>query len=261
MGILNVTPDSFSDGGRYLDTEDAFAQAMRMIKEGAEIIDVGGESTRPGSDPVPEQEELDRVLPVIQRIKNAADVPISIDTIKPAVAGAALRAGAVLVNDVAANREDQAMWEVVAGHRAGYVAMHMQGTPRTMQAAPDYGDVVAEVGSFFEQRLRALESAGVSRDQVAIDPGIGFGKTLEHNLKLIAAMPAFIQLQRPQVLGVSRKSFIGRLLNAGPENRLPASLACAAWAAGHGVQVLRVHDVAETVQAVRMIEALQKHST
>lgn len=261
MGILNVTPDSFSDGGRFLKEQDAVCQAMRMIREGADIIDIGGESTRPGSEPVPTDEELKRVLPVIRRLKALTDVPLSIDTVKPAVADEALAAGAVIVNDVAANREDRAMWEVLAKHKAGYVLMHMQGTPRTMQDAPCYDDVVSEVRSFFKERLQSLESNGVLPEQVAIDPGIGFGKTLEHNLKLIAGMPAFIQLQRPQLLGVSRKSFMGKLFNAGPDERLPASLACAAWATGHGADILRVHDVAETVQVVRMVEALQNYST
>jgi dihydropteroate synthase len=195
-------------------------------------------------------------MPVIERLVGRLKVPISIDTQKPGVARAALAAGASLVNDVGANRQGQEMWGLVAESGAGYVCMHCQGTPQTMQTAPHYGDVVGEVGEFFEERLRRLEAAGVKPEQVALDVGIGFGKTVEHNLELLRQLKAYKRLGRPLVLGVSRKSFLGKLLGAGVEGRLPASLACAAWAVTAGVQIIRTHDVAATWQAVRMTEAL-----
>jgi dihydropteroate synthase len=256
LGIVNVTPDSFSDGGQYLKPDAAEAQAWRLVREGADILDIGGESTRPDATPVAEAEELRRVLPVIERLAGRVPVPISIDTQKPGVARAALQAGASIVNDVGANRADDGMWRVVAEAGAAYVCMHMQGTPQTMQARPHYTDVVREVGDFFAERLERLAPAGVAPEQVVFDPGIGFGKTLPHNLELLGRLESFRRLGRPLLLGVSRKSFIGRLLGAEVEARLPASLACAAWAVSHGVQLLRTHDVAATCQAVRMIEAL-----
>ncbi len=257
MGILNVTPDSFSDGGRFNTTEAAITRGLEMVRQGADIIDVGGESTRPGAEIVDELEELRRVLPVIEGLSALAKVPISIDTVKPGVARAALLAGAAMVNDIAANRDDDAMWRAVAEADAGYVAMHMQGTPRTMQLNPVYEDVVEEVRHFFQDRLKRLEGCGVQPEQIALDVGIGFGKSLEHNLQLLARLDTFTMMARPLLLGVSRKSFLGKLLDTGPGERLPGSLACAAWAVQRGAQILRVHDVAETVQAVRMIEALR----
>jgi len=256
MGIVNVTPDSFSDGGRFLDSVKAVAHALDLAERGAEILDIGGESTRPGAVPVSEAEELLRVIPVIEKLVRQVRVPISIDTMKPAVARAALAAGANIVNDVAANREDDAMWQVVAKAGAGYVCMHMQGTPQIMQARPSYADVVREVGDFFRERLRRLNASGVAVDQVVLDPGIGFGKTPEHNLQLLASLRSFTTFQRPLSLGVSRKSFIGKLLGADAAARLPASLACACLAVEAGVQIIRAHDVAETVQAIRMTEAV-----
>jgi dihydropteroate synthase len=256
MGIVNVTPDSFSDGGRFLDTGRAVEHGLRLVAEGAEMIDVGGESTRPGAGEVGEEEERRRVLPVVERLAAQVRVPISVDTVKPGVARAALEAGASVVNDVGANREDDLMWKVVAEHGAGYVAVHMRGTPRTMQEGPEYEDVVGTVRRFFEGRLVRLEGSGVGAEQVVWDVGIGFGKTLEHNLQLLAGLTGFTRLGRPLVLGVSRKSFIGRLLGSEVGARLPGSLACACWAVMEGVQILRVHDVVETVQAVRMTEAL-----
>ncbi len=258
MGIVNVTPDSFSDGGRYLDASSAIAHGLELANQGAAILDIGGESTRPGAIPVAETEELRRVLPVIEALVSRVNVPLSIDTMKPAVARAALAAGASIVNDVAANREDDAMWRIVAEARAGYVCMHMRGTPRTMQAEPVYSDVVREVGEFFEDRRQRLRAAGVAEDQVVFDVGIGFGKTLDHNLQLLRGLGGLRSLGRPLLLGVSRKSFIGRLVGAEVEARLPASLACACWAVGEGVQILRTHDVAETLQAVRMTESLMQ---
>ncbi len=203
-----------------------------------------------------EPEELRRVIPVIEQLAGRVKVPISIDTAKPGVARAALAAGASIVNDVAANREDPGLWQLVAEARAGYVCMHMQGTPQTMQAHPVYSDVVGEVSEFFDERLRRLAECGVGREQVILDPGIGFGKTVEHNLQLLGAAGRFTRLQRPLLVGVSRKSFIGRLLGAKLAERLPAALACACWAVASGVQIVRAHDVAQTVQALRMTEAI-----
>jgi dihydropteroate synthase len=256
MGIVNVTPDSFFDGGRFLDAAAAVAHALQLVEQGAEIIDVGGESTRPGALPVAEAEELRRVLPVIEQLAGRVKVPISIDTAKPGVARAALAAGASIVNDVAANRAEGDVWRLVAETRAGYVCMHMQGTPQTMQAHPAYTDVVREVGEFFFDRIRRLSDCGVGRDQIILDPGIGFGKTVEHNLQLLGAARSFAGLERPLLLGVSRKSFIGKLLGAELAARLPGALACACLAVAAGVRIIRAHDVAETVQAIRMTEAI-----
>lgn len=256
MGVVNVTPDSFSDGGQFLDVDAAVDQALRLESEGAEILDIGGESTRPNAEPVTEAEEIRRVVPVIQRLASRARAAISIDTQKPGVAEAALDAGASIVNDIAANREDDAMWRLVARTDAGYVAMHMQGAPKTMQASPHYEDVLAEVETFFQDRLARLAAAGVSPEQVALDPGIGFGKALEHNLALLGGLFRFTKITRPILIGASRKSFMGKLLEIETGDRLPASLACACRATEAGVQIVRVHDVAATVQAVRMTEAI-----
>jgi dihydropteroate synthase len=258
MGVLNVTPDSFSDGGQFFSVEAALERAGQMIREGADLLDIGGESTRPGAASVPAEEEIRRVIPVIKELTGRTTTPISIDTQKPEVARAALLAGASIVNDIAANRADDAMGRVVAEFRAGYVAMHMQGTPQTMQQHPAYTDVAREVDGFFADRLARLEALGVRREQVALDPGIGFGKTLEHNLQLLAALPRFARHGRPVLLGVSRKSFLGKLTGAEiPADRLPGALACAALAVRDGVQILRVHDVRETVAAARVAEAVE----
>ena len=258
MGILNVTPDSFSDGGRFLDAGKAVARGEAMIAEGAELIDVGGESTRPGAAPVDEAEELRRVIPVVKALASRTGAVISIDTRKAGVARAALDAGASIVNDIEAQRTDPELWRAVAAAGAGYVSMHMQGSPQTMQADPRYEDVVGEVTGFFRERLLRLEACGVRPEQVLLDPGIGFGKTLDHNLALIRGLGVISTLGRPILLGVSRKSFIGRLFGAEPDDRLGASLACALWAAGSGAGMFRVHDVAETVQALRMREILNQ---
>ena len=257
MGIVNVTPDSFSDGGHHATTDAAVTHALQLIEEGADMIDVGGESTRPGAAIVDEAEELRRELPVLEELSARTDVALSSDTMKPAVARAALAAGASLVNDVAANRASDEMWRLVAETRAGYVAMHMQGTPQTMQTAPRYGDVVADVNAFFGERLERIQAAGVSLEQVVLDVGIGFGKTLEHNLQLLRAIGSFTRWQRPLLLGVSRKSFIGQALGAPLDDRLAGALACAVWAVESGVQIIRTHDVKATAQAVRMIEKLR----
>lgn len=256
MGIVNVTPDSFSDGGRYLSTEAAVAHALTLAAEGADLLDIGGESTRPGAAPVSEAEELARVLPVFSRLAGRVSVPLSIDTQKPAVAREAIAVGASVVNDTAAHRAPPEMWELMATTGAGYVCMHSQGTPQTMPAAPEYDDVVGELRAFFGERLRSLAQAGVRAEQIVLDVGIGFGKTWEHNLQLLAALDSFRSLDRPLLLGVSRKSFIGKLLGVEVAERLPASLACAVWATQLGVEIIRTHDVAATRQAVRMTEAL-----
>lgn len=256
MGIVNVTPDSFSDAGEFLNPDAAVAHGLKLIEQGAEILDIGGESTRPRAVPVDESEELRRVLPVIERLAGQITIPISIDTLKPAVAKAALAAGASIVNDIAANREDETMWRIVAEAGAGYVCMHMQGTPQTMQANPVYDDVVREVGEFFSERLGRLNRCGIANEQVIFDVGIGFGKTLEHNLQLLGALKTFGKPGRPLLLGVSRKSFIRKLLGTELKDRWPASLACACLAVEAGAQLIRTHDVAETVQAIRMTEAI-----
>jgi len=259
-GIVNVTPDSFSDGGNFFDTRSAVEHGLKLVSEGAEILDVGGESTRPRATPVSEAEELRRVIPVIEQLAARVKIPISIDTMKPAVARAAIGAGASIVNDVAANRDNDAMWRVMAETGAGYVLMHMQGTPQTMQANPVYNNVVREVHEFFSERLQRLADCGIACDQVILDVGIGFGKTLEHNLLLIGALRRFTTLMRPFLLGVSRKSFLGKATGTETPGRLPAALACTALAIEAGVQVIRTHDVAETVQAVRMTESIVAHT-
>jgi len=256
MGVVNITPDSFSDGGKYFDTNAAVARALELVAQGAEILDIGGESTRPGARPVNEAEELRRVIPVIEKLAAKVKIPLSIDTVKPSVAHAALQAGASIVNDVAANRDDDAMRRVVAECQAGYVCMHAQGSPQTMQENPVYADVVREVGDFLRDRLKKLNACGVFADQVVLDVGIGFGKTVEHNLQLLANLHRFTTMSRPLLIGVSRKSFIGKLSGADLNERLPASLACACLAIQSGAHIIRAHDVAETVQAVRMTETV-----
>jgi dihydropteroate synthase len=269
MGVLNVTADSFSDGGRYLAAEDALAQGQRLIDEGADIVDVGGESSRPGADPVDPTEELRRVVPVIEAL--APQVRVSIDTVKPEVARAAVAAGATLVNDVSAS-----LAEVAAELDAGYVVMHRQGTPKTMQLAPRYDDVVAEVGAFLAERAEQAEALGIG--EVWVDPGIGFGKTLAHNLTLLRHLDELVAMGRPVLVGTSRKGFLGRLVArsdtraltrsdapadpapADPEpspvgERLEASLATATWALAQGARMVRVHDVGPTVQAAKVVAA------
>jgi dihydropteroate synthase len=257
MGVVNVTPDSFSDGGQFLDAAAAIEHGLRLVEQGAEILDIGGESTRPGAEPVGEEEELRRVIPVVEKLAAKIKIPISIDTTKPAVARAALQAGASIVNDVSANRDNDALWKVVSDFHAGYICMHAQDAPPAMQQNPTYTDVIREVSEFFQEQLGTLlNRIGVIPEQVVLDVGIGFGKTLEHNLQLLANLRGFTKLRRPLLLGVSRKSFIEKLLGAKLNERLPASLACATLAVESGVQIIRAHDVAETVQAVRMAEAV-----
>jgi len=256
MGVVNVTPDSFSDGGRFLNPESAIARALELARQGADILDIGGESTRPGAIPVSEAEELRRVVPVIETLAAKIKIPLSIDTLKPAVARAALSAGACIINDVAANRKETTMWKIAAEFRAGYICLHAQGTPQTMQDNPVYADVVRDVGEFFRERLEKLNACGVAADQSVLDVGIGFGKTLEHNLQLLANLESFTTMARPLLIGVSRKSFIGKLVGAAVDERLPASLAGTALAVAAGAQIIRTHDVAETVQTARVTEAV-----
>jgi len=251
MGVLNVTPDSFSDGGRWLDPDAAVAHGLGMTAEGADVVDVGGESTRPGAEPVPEDEEARRVLPVVTAL--APHVRVSIDTRRPGVAEQAVAAGATIVNDVSASLE-----RVAADAGVGWVAMHMRGDPRTMQEAPEYDDVVAEVRAFLVERAERAREAGV--DEVWIDPGIGFGKTAAHNLRLLRGMRSLVATGWPVLVGTSRKSFLGRLTaepTAVPPtgDRLEASLATAVWAIDQGAAMVRVHDVKPTVQAVRLMSA------
>jgi dihydropteroate synthase len=257
MGVLNVTPDSFSDGGRFLDHEAAVAHGVAMDQEGAAILDVGGESTRPGSEAVSVEEELRRVLPVVKRLAAEVDVPISIDTRKPEVARAAIDAGAVVVNDVSGAREP-GMLEVVAASGAGLVVMHMLGEPKTMQVEPRYEDVVREVREYLAGRVEAAIEAGIDRDRLAIDPGLGFGKTYEHSLELMRHVDAFLDLGVPVVVGPSRKSFIGTALGDAPvDDRLEGNIGAASWMAGRGAHLIRVHDVAPVVRAVRVIDAIR----
>jgi dihydropteroate synthase len=259
LGIVNVTPDSFSDGGQFLDADAAVAHGLNLVEQGADLLDIGGESTRPGSQPVPLEEELARVIPVVRRLAALTSTPLSVDTTKAEVARQALQAGAHVINDITALRGDPAMPEVVRSYGAGVILMHMQGTPATMQIAPHYDDVVAEVINFLEARLQACRDLGIAASQVVLDPGIGFGKTREHNLQLLAHLEELQRLGRPVCLGVSRKGFLGKLLNRPLHQRLASSLAAACYALVHGsAQILRVHDVAETRDAVVVVNALRE---
>lgn len=257
MGIINVTPDSFSDGGRFLDPDKAIAHGLRLVKEGAQILDIGGESTRPGSDAVSVEEEIARVIPVIKGLKNEGAM-ISIDTRNAATMRAAIHAGVGMVNDVTALTYDPDAMAVVAGSGVFVCLMHMRGDPKTMQDAPVYKDVFAEVYDYLAARVDACVKAGVSRDRIWIDPGIGFGKTLEHNLILLNRIGDFKALGVPVLLGASRKSFIEKVVSeADKDHRLPGSLAAAIAAYGQGIQHFRVHDVAETAQALSVYRAIK----
>ena len=256
VGVLNVTPDSFSDGGRYAGVEEAIAHGRRLAAEGAALVDVGGESTRPGAGPVSAERELERVLPVVEELAGAG-IAVSIDTSKAAVAAAALAAGAVLVNDVTALRGDPEMAAVVAGSGADLCLMHMLGEPRTMQDDPRYDDVVAEVEAFLAERAELAVAAGVARERIALDPGIGFGKTLAHNLELLRALPRLGRLG-PLLLGVSRKRFLGALTGREvAEDRVAASVAAALYCYRGGAHLLRVHDVRATADALAVERALE----
>lgn len=249
MGIVNVTPDSFSDGGRYFSVERAVEHALKLREDGAHILDVGGESTRPGSDPVGLEEELDRVLPVVRGLRDAG-AAISVDTMKPEVMSAALEAGADMINDVR-GFEAPGAWEAVAGADCGLCIMHMRGTPQTMQQNPAYQDVVAEVASYLDQRLRAALTMGIAKDRLSIDPGFGFGKTVPHNLALFKNLPLLTDMA-PVLVGLSRKSILGVLTGRGTTDRLLPSVVTALLAVQRGAAMVRVHDVRETVDAIRL---------
>jgi dihydropteroate synthase len=257
MGILNLTPDSFYDGGRREEPRQAVADGMAMVEAGADIVDIGGESTRPGARPVSAEDEIARVLPVLRALRREITVPISIDTYKAKVAQAALDAGGDIVNDVSALRFDGEMIAVIAREQVPVVLMHMQGTPRTMQVEPHYGDVVGEVKQFLAAQTAWAVERGVPEEGVIIDPGIGFGKTLDHNLELLRDLPALAALGHPLLVGVSRKAFIGKILAEEAADRLESSLAAAVAAVLGGANILRVHDVKETVRASRIADALR----
>ena len=257
MGIVNVTPDSFSDSGRFAHADAAVAHGLDLVAQGADLLDVGGESTRPGSQPITEEEELRRVVPVVRELASQTSVLVSVDTSKAEVARACLEAGAHVINDVTGLRGDPALVDVVREFQAGAVVMHMQGTPATMQQNPQYDDVVVDLFRFFEERVQSLTARGLAADAIALDPGIGFGKTHEHNLALLTRLADYQTLGRPVCLGVSRKGFLGTVLNRPVDQRLAGSLAVAAFALARGAaQILRVHDVAQTVDLVRMWETL-----
>jgi dihydropteroate synthase len=256
MGVVNVTADSFYDGGRYLDPERAVAHALELVEQGADILDIGAESTRPGAKPVSEEEELARLLPVVGPVARRVAVPISVDTTKSAVAQAALDAGASMINDISALRGDSRMASVVARSGAAVVLMHMQGTPLTMQDAPQYQDVVGEVGQFLRERLQVAVEAGISRLNILLDPGIGFGKLLEHNLDLLNRLTELTELGRPLVVGPSRKSFIGQILGRPVEQREWGTAAAVALAVDRGARVLRVHDVAMMADVAKVAAAI-----
>jgi dihydropteroate synthase len=256
MGILNVTPDSFSDGGLFAATGAAVRHGLELAAQGADIVDVGGESTRPGAEEVDAADEAARVVPVIRALARECGVPISVDTTKASVAEAALEAGAVIVNDVSALRSDPAMTALVAGSGAGVVLMHMLGTPRTMQADPRYGDVVEEVAGALLGWAAAAEAAGIGRERIVVDPGIGFGKTVAHNLSLLRRLDRLVDAGYPVLVGPSRKSFIGTVLGLGVEDRLEGTAAAVAWSVAAGARIVRVHDVRPMVRVVRLVEAI-----
>ena len=255
MGILNVTPDSFSDGGAYPDTAQAAARARQMVEEGAELIDVGGESTRPGAAAVDSETEISRVVPVIEAIRASCDAVISIDTSKPEVMQAAAAAGAAFINDVRALREPGAL-EVAASLEIPVCLMHMQGQPRTMQDAPDYDDVVTDVAAFLGERVESCSRAGIARERLVVDPGFGFGKTLRHNLLLLNNLHRLTEFGLPVLVGISRKSMIGAILDRAVDQRLYGSLAAATISLMKGASIIRTHDVAPTVDALRVVTAL-----
>ena len=256
MGILNVTPDSFSDGGQYSDAKRAIDRALAMIDAGAGIIDVGGESTRPGAQAVTDSEEIRRVIPIVEALSATTGVPVSVDTSKTGVIRAVLNAGASLINDVRALRDEGAL-EAVAESNAAVCLMHMQGEPRTMQTNPHYANVIAEVREFLRARIRACEAVGIDRQRIVIDPGIGFGKRVEHNLELLASIADLMELRLPVLIGVSRKSMFGTLLGRAVDQRLAGGLAASTAAVLAGAAIIRTHDVAETVDAVRIAAALK----
>jgi dihydropteroate synthase len=256
MGILNATPDSFSDGGRFLDEGAAVAHALELIADGADILDVGGESTRPGSQPVGLEEELRRVLPVVRRLAKEADVLISIDTTKAEVARQAIEAGAHIVNDISGLRLDEQMAVVCRDSQAAVICMHMQGTPQTMQKDPTYKDVVADIGAFFDERLASLERAGIDRERIVLDPGVGFGKTAAHNLEILSAIERFRAMGRPVLIGHSRKRFLSKVLNREVDERTSGTIGVAIALAAQHTDIIRVHDVRAVRDAITAWQAV-----
>ena len=258
MGVLNVTPDSFSDGGRFAAVEAAVAQAEKLATDGADLIDIGGESTRPGSARVEGAEQIRRIVPVLQAAATRLPVVWSVDTRSSQVAQAAIDAGATLINDISAGRDDPAMFQLAARRRLPIILMHMQGEPATMQVNPHYENVIEEVKAFFAERMAAAKSAGVNAEQILLDPGIGFGKNVSHNLTLIREMKAFKELKRPVVIGTSRKGFIGTISGEPlPSQRIMGTAATVAWSIANGADIVRVHDVEAMVKVVRVIRAIQ----
>ena len=258
MGVLNVTPDSFSDGGEYLDERKALEHAVRMAEEGADIIDIGGESSRPGAEAISTEEELARILPVIKAIRKKINVPLSVDTYKSEVARRALAEGASVVNDISALRMDPKMASVIADHDAGLVLMHMKGTPRTMQEEPAYDDVVSEVCGYLSQSIETAEDAGIDPDKIMIDPGIGFGKTLEHNLMLLRNLGELEDLEKPILVGTSRKSFIGKITGKRVEDRAFGTATSVALAIMNGASIVRVHDVGSMKDVAMVADAVKR---
>ena len=260
MGVLNVTPDSFSDGGQYLDKNKAVKRGLRLIEEGSDIIDIGGESTRPGSEPIPAEEEIRRVIPVIKSLREKTEALISVDTTKSEVARAALDAGADIINDISSLRFDPGMAPLAAEKGVPVILMHMKGMPKTMQVNPYYEDVLQEVRSFLQERIHEAQAAGIKRERIVIDPGIGFGKRLEDNLALINKLHVLGELDRPILIGTSRKSFIGNILDLPPQERLEGSIASSILSMAHGAHILRVHDVAAIKRAVLVAEAIMNET-
>ena len=256
MGILNVTPDSFSDGGCYLGVAAAIDHAKEMAKDGADVIDVGGESSRPGALPASAEEELARVLPVVEGLADEISVPVSIDTCKSGVARRALETGAHIVNDITALQGDAEMAKVVAEMGAGVILMHMRGTPRTMQQSPVYDDVVSDISSWLQRRIEYAETEGIPPDRIVVDPGIGFGKTVDHNLEILRRLDEFRHLNKPILIGTSRKSFIGKILDLPVNSRIEGTAATITWAIAHGADMVRVHDVKTMRRVARMTDAL-----
>jgi dihydropteroate synthase len=258
MGVLNLTPDSFSDGREFFEAEAAVEHAFRMEAQGADLIDLGGESTRPGAEPVALKEELRRVLPVLEKLSGKLKVPISIDTYKSEVAEQCIQSGAQIVNDISGLNFDPKMKETVARHQVPVIVMHMKGTPRDMQKDPQYRDLIGEILSFFRERISQASAAGIPADKIIIDPGIGFGKSLAHNLDILRGLESFKVLGQAIMVGVSRKSFLGKILNLPVDERLEGSIAAALYAVLRGANIVRVHDVAATVRALRTLEAIQR---
>ena len=258
MGIINISPDSFYEQSRCNSTDEVLQKAEKMIREGADFLDLGAESSRPGSKPISEQEEIDKLIPVISSLVKITDIPISVDTYKPTVAKEALQAGAKIINDITGLQKTPEMADVISKFDAGVILMHMQGSPITMQKNPSYKNVIQEVKEFLEQSVKISKEAGIFSDQIAIDPGIGFGKKQKHNLEILSKLEKFIELGKPILIGVSRKSFIGNILNLPPERRLEGSLAASVIGVTKGGSIVRTHDVKETRNAIKVAEAIIK---